>query len=204
MNKNKIYTLPDLPYGYKDLAPLISENQLTIHHTKHHQGYVNGVNSVLEKLEKARKGGEELDMKATLKALSFNLGGHIFHSKFWRNLAPAGKGGGGEPKGALAQAIKKDFGSFEQFKKEFSQAAVSVEGSGWAALCYCQKMDQLLIMQIEKHQVNVYPMFELLLVLDVWEHAYYLDYQNARAKFVENFWEIVNWEEVGRRFEKSQ
>jgi len=204
MSKNKIYTLPDLPYGYKDLIPHISEEQLTIHHNKHHQGYVNGVSAILEKMEKARKSGEELDMKATLKVLSFNLGGHIFHSKFWRNLAPVSKGGGGEPKGALAKMIKKDFGSVEQFKKEFSQAAVSVEGSGWAALGYCQKMDQLLIMQIEKHNVNVYPMFELLLVLDVWEHAYYLDYQNARAKFVENFWKIVNWEEVEKRFEKEE
>lgn len=200
MEKNKFYVLPKLPYGYRDLEPHISEEQIKIHHQKHHQGYVNGSNAILEKLDKARKDGADLDVKSTLKALSFNIGGHILHSLFWPNLAPSGKGGG-KPGGALGDAITKDFGSFERFKKEFSQAAFSVEGSGWAALSFCRQTNRPIIMQIEKHNTNVYPMFRILMVLDVWEHAYYLDYKNERAKFVDAFWNIVNWDEVNKRLE---
>jgi Fe-Mn family superoxide dismutase len=138
-------------------------------------------------------------MKATLKELSFHIGGHILHSLFWANLAPAGKGGGGEPTGPLAAAISAEFGSFERFRKEFSAAASSAEGSGWSALTLCRKTGRPIVMQIEKHNTNVYPGFAVLMVLDVWEHAYYLDYKNDRARFVENFWTIVNWGEVSRR-----
>jgi len=198
METSNLYVLPKLPYANNALAPYISEQQLMLHHDKHHLAYVNGANDILQKLDKARKEGAELDMKATLKALSFNIGGHILHSLFWDNMAPAGKGGG-VPSGALADAINKEFGSFERFKKEFTQAAVSVEGSGWAVLSFCRKTNRPMIMQIEKHNVNVYPMFKILLVLDIWEHAYYLDYRNERAKFIEAFWNIVNWEEAGRR-----
>ncbi|MDI6885158.1 MAG: superoxide dismutase [archaeon] len=201
MEPTKFYSLPKLPYGYKDLEPQISEAQLTIHHEKHHQAYVTAANAILEKLDKARKEGAELDMKATLKELSFNIGGHLIHSLFWPNLAPAGKGGG-KPGGALADGIEKEFGSFERFKKEFNQAAVSVEGSGWAALTFCKQTKRPVIMQIEKHNVNIYPTFEILMDLDVWEHAYYLDYKNARPKFVEAFWNIVNWDEVSKRLEE--
>jgi Fe-Mn family superoxide dismutase len=200
MDKPHFYSLPKLPYGYKDLAPTISEEQLQLHHEKHHQAYVTGANAVFEKLEQSRKAGSDLDMKATLKELSFHIGGHILHSLFWANLAPAGKGGGGKPGGVLGSAIDKEFGGFERFQKEFTQAAVGAEGSGWAALAFCQLTNRPVIMQIEKHNVNVYPMFSILLVLDVWEHAYYLDYKNLRAKFVEAFWGIVNWEEATRRF----
>lgn len=200
MEKNKLYILPDLPYGYKDLEPYISEEQLRIHHQKHHQAYVNGANTIFEKLEKARKEGVDLDLKSTLKELSFNIGGHLFHSLFWENLAPKGRDGG-EPKGILVDILQKEFGSFERFKKEFSQTALSVEGSGWAALTFCQQTNRPIIMQIEKHNTNIYPAFKILMVLDVFEHAYYLDYQNERAKFVEAFWQIVNWEEVNKRLD---
>ncbi len=199
--EKKFYVLPKLPFGYNDLEPHMSEEQLTIHHDKHHQGYVNKSNTILEKLDKARKDNTELDMKSTLKALSFNIGGHVLHSLFWPNLAPTDKGGG-KPDGVLGDTIDKEFGSFERFKKEFSQAAVSVEGSGWAALSFCRKTNRPIIMQIEKHNVNVYPMFKILMVLDVWEHAYYLDYKNQRAKFVDSFWNIVNWDEVNKRLEE--
>jgi Fe-Mn family superoxide dismutase len=201
MELTKFYSLPKLPYGYKDLEPHISEEQLTIHHQKHHQAYVTGANAILEKLDKARKEGAELDMKATLKELSFNIGGHLLHSLFWPNLAPAGKGGG-KPGGTLADGIDKEFGSFDRFKKEFTQAAASVEGSGWAALTLCKQTTRPIIMQIEKHNVNMYPTFAILMDLDVWEHAYYLDYKNARPKFVEAFWNIVNWDEVSKRLEE--
>jgi len=201
MNTTKFYNLPQLPYGYKDLAPYISEEQLTIHHQKHHQAYVNGTNAIFEKLDKARKDVTDLDIKSTLKNLSFNIGGHLLHSLFWPNLAPAGKGGG-KPSGMLGDALDKEFGSFERFKKEFAQVAVSVEGSGWAALTFCKQTNRPILMQIEKHNTNIYPAFGILMVLDVWEHAYYLDYKNQRAKFVDAFWNIVNWDEVNNRLEE--
>lgn len=195
------YVLPKLSYGYKELEPHISEEQLKIHHQKHHQSYVNGANAIFENLEKARKDGIDLDMKSTLKALSFNIGGHILHSLFWDNLEPAGKGGG-KPGGVLGDAIAKEFGSLERFKKEFTQAAASVEGSGWAALTFQKQINRPIIMQIEKHNTNTYPNFEILMVLDVYEHAYYIDYKNERGKFIEAFWNIVNWNEVNKRLER--
>lgn len=198
MGTNVFYSLPKLSYGYKDLEPFISEEQLTIHHDKHHQAYVTGANAILEKLDKARKEGADIDMKAALKELSFNIGGHILHSLFWENLAPKEKAGG-KPNGVLANAIDKEFGSFERFQKEFTAAAASVEGSGWAALSFCMQTNRPIIMQIEKHNINVYPMFRILMVVDVWEHAYYLDYKNLRPKFIEAFWNIVNWDEVNKR-----
>ena len=200
METGKLYTLPKLPYDYKALAPYISEEQLTLHHTKHHQAYVTGANAILEKLDKARKDNADIDMKATLKELSFHIGGYRLHSLFWENLAPAGKGGGGVPKGELATAIDAEFGKFDRFRKEFTQAASGAEGSGWAVLTHCMKTNRLLIMQLEKHNVNLVPGFRILMALDVWEHAYYLDYKNDRAKFIEGFWNIVNWDEVNARF----
>jgi len=200
METTKFYSLPKLPYEYKDLEPYISEEQLKIHHSKHHQAYVNGANAILEKLGKARKEDTTLDIRATLKELSFNIGGHLLHSLFWGNLAPTGKGGG-KPGGVFGEMVEKEFGSFERFKKEFTQAAIGVEGSGWAALTFCKQTNRPIIMQIEKHNTNIYPMFRILMVLDVFEHAYYLDYKNERAKFVDAFWNIVNWGEVNKRLE---
>jgi Fe-Mn family superoxide dismutase len=197
------YVLPKLPYDYNGLEPYISEQQLTIHHDKHHLTYVNGANATFKKLGEARKSKAEIDVKAMLKELSFNIGGHQLHSIFWPTLAPAGRGGGGEPTGKLADAINKEFGSFAQFKAEFSKAAATTEGSGWAALAIDVKTKQLAIMQIEKHNVNVYTGFYIVMVLDVWEHAYYLDYKNERPKFVEAFWNIVNWERINQRFEEA-
>ncbi len=154
----KFYTLEDLPYAFNALEPYISEAQLRLHHDKHHAAYVKGANAIFEKLDKARQAGTDIDMKATLKELSFQAGGHILHWLFWQNLAPAAKAVK-EPDGVLAEALKKEFGSFERFKKEFSQAAASAEGSGWAALARCGLTGRLLIMQIEKHNMNVYPHF---------------------------------------------
>ncbi len=180
----------------------MSEEQLKIHHSKHHQAYVNGANTILQKLDKARKENAEIDVKSILKELSFNIGGHLLHSLFWGNLAPTGKGGG-KPSGMLGDVIEKEFGGFDRFKKEFTQAAISVEGSGWAALTFCRQTKRPIIMQIEKHNMNVYPMFRILMVLDVFEHAYYIDYKNERAKFVDAFWNIVNWNEVNKRLEET-
>jgi Fe-Mn family superoxide dismutase len=201
MNNAKTYSLPKLNYGYNALAPFISEQQLTIHHQKHHQAYVNGANAIFDKLDKARKENSDVDMKATLKELSFHIAGHTLHSIFWQNLAPGGKAGKMSKK--FSDAINAEFGSFERFKKEFSQAAASVEGSGWAALAWDSELKKPVIMQIEKHNNNVYPDYCILMVLDVWEHAYYLDYKNERAKFIEAFWKIVNWDFVSKSFEAA-
>ena len=199
------YKLPELPYGYKDLEPYMSEEVLKLHHDKHHLAYVNGANAVLEKLEAARKSGEIIDFKSALKTLSFNVAGHILHETFWKIMRPA-TGGENKPGGELMKVIEKSFSAqggpasgWERFKTEFSETAKSVEGSGWAILMYC-KCGRLLIAQIEKHNSNFYPEYRILLCLDVWEHAYYLDYKNDRAKFIENWWNIVNWEEVEKRF----
>jgi superoxide dismutase, Fe-Mn family len=200
MAVKKFYELPKLPYGYKDLEPYISERLLTLHHDKHHQGYVNGANADRRKLDEAREKGIDIDQKALLKELSFNIGGHVLHGLFWPNLAPEGKGGG-EPGGKLVDAIDKEFGSFDRFKKEFV-AATAVEGSAWTALGYCTQTDRPIIMQIEKHNVDVYPTFKIVMVLDLWEHAFYLDYENNKGKFIDAFWNIVNWDEVEKRLER--
>ncbi len=198
--EKKFYELPNLPYGYKDLEPYISEEQLKIHHQRHHQAYVDGANSLLKKLDEARSKDTDVDYKAVAKEFSFHVGGYVLHRLFWENMAPPEKAAD-EPEDKLADYIIKDFGSFERFKKEFSQTAVSVEGSGWAVLTYCPITDRLFMMQIEKHNVNLVPRCTTLLVLDVWEHAYYIDYKNLRPDYVNAFWNIINWDEVNRRFE---
>ena len=196
-----VYSLPKLPYDYSALAPAMSEEQLKIHHQKHHNSYVNNANALVQKLRDARKNNSEISIKHIAKDLAFNLAGHILHSLFWKNLRSVSQMN--EPKSEILEAIKKEFGSFERFKKEFSEAALSVEGSGWAALVKDKSSSKLLIIaQIEKHHVNLLPETNILLILDVWEHAYYLDYKNDRARYIENFWSIVNWDEVGSRFKK--
>jgi superoxide dismutase, Fe-Mn family len=197
-----LYTLPELSYDYAALAPHISEELLRLHHDKHHAAYIKGANAILERMDQARLENKDFDAKATFKELTFHIGGHVLHSLFWDNLAPAGKGGGGKPSDILAKAIDEEYGSFDRFKKIFTLTAISTEGSGWAALAFCTQTMRPLIMQIEKHNVNVYPMFKILLVLDVWEHAYYLDYKNDRTAFVEVFWNIVNWSAANKRLEK--
>ena len=197
----KKYELPPLPYAPDALEPHISKEQLSLHHDKHHQAYVTGANAGLEKLEKAWQEGTEVDMKALLKELSFNIGGHVLHTLFWPSMAPAGRGGGGTPGGALADRIDQEWGSFDRFKAEFTKTASSVEGSGWAALVYCAMTNRPMIMQIEKHNNQIYPGFKILMVLDVWEHAYYIDYRNNRAQFIDAFWNVVNWDAVNKRFE---
>jgi len=201
METSKLYVLPKLPYDYGDLQPYMSKEQLTLHHDKHHQAYVNGANAAFQKLDKARKEGADLDMKATLKDLSFNIGGNLLHSLFWNNLALPKKTGG-KPSGQLGVVIDEEFGSLERFKKEFTQAASTVEGSGWAALTIDKQTKRPLIMQIEKHNTNVYPGFHILMVLDVFEHAYYIDYKNDRGKYIEAFWNIVNWNKVEERLQE--
>jgi len=202
MEAGKLYELPELNFGLADLSPFLSEEQLTIHYEKHHRAYVNGANLILEKIEKARSENLELDVRSISKELSFQMSGHVLHSLFWRNLAPAGRGGGGEPNGILGEMISKQYGSFARFKKEFTQGAVSVEGSGWMTMIYCGQTRRILPMQIEKHNMNVIPGHKFILVLDVFEHAYYIDYKNDRAKYVSAFWDNVDWTEIKKRVNK--
>lgn len=202
MESRKLYALPELEYKYDALVPFISEDLLRLHHTKHHAAYVDGANAILRKMDEAKINKIDFDTKATFKELSFHVGGHLLHSLFWKNLAPAGTGVGEMPTGTIARVLDEEYGSFDRFKKIFSQTAMSTEGSGWAALTYCKATQRPIIMQVEKHNVNIYPMFRILMVLDVWEHAYYLDYKNDRGKFLEGFWNVVNWPEVNKRLDE--
>lgn len=197
------YTLKDLPYSYGGLEPYISEQIMTLHHKKHHQAYVNGANACLERLEKHGKGENPEGIRAILRDLSFNVSGHKLHSIFWKNMAPPGKGGG-EPGGSIADKIKEDFGSFQTFKKQFSDAAKTVEGVGWAILTYDTEADVLILYQVEKQNFMHPPHLPLLLTLDVWEHAYYLQYKNDRGSYVDNWWNVANWDDVAERFSKAR
>jgi superoxide dismutase, Fe-Mn family len=197
--EKKYFELPELRYGLADLAPYISEEQLTIHYAKHHQAYINAVKMIMDKMDKTREEGQDIDIKGVLKDLSFQFGGVIFHKLFWENLAPVNSGGGGEPSGRLIEKINDQFGGFERFKKEFTSGAMTVEGSGWMALTYSLETDRLLLMQIEKHNMNIMPTLNILLVLDMFEHAYYIDYKNEKAKYIEAFWNIVDWQSVKKR-----
>ena len=197
------YVLPELPYKYNALEPVISQEIMTLHHDKHHAAYVSGANAALDKLDKARKGEAPVDIKAVLRDYSFHYGGHILHSIFWPNMAAPGKGGG-TPGGAIADKINADFGSFDKFKQQFSDAAKTVEGSGWALLLYDNTTDQLVLTQVEKQNFMHLAQLPILLGLDVWEHAYYLTYKNDRAKYVDEWWKVVNFDDVASRFAKAK
>lgn len=195
------FELPPLPYAYNALEPVISKEATTLHHDKHHAAYVNGTNVALEKLDKFRNGGAEIDVRAVLRDLSFNLNGHLLHSMFWANMKSAQETN--IPSGNIAEKISKDFGSFEAFRKEFGTAAKTVEGSGWVILGLEPNSKQLAIMQIEKHNLGHIAGMRTLLILDVWEHAYYVDYRNDRAAFVDKWWDIVDWDQVGNRLDQA-
>jgi len=193
----KKFELPPLPYGYDSLEPYIDEKTLRIHHDIHHQGYVDGLNKAEERLADARKYGDYSLIKHWEREAAFHGSGHYLHSIFWTNMSP---NGGGLPYGPIAEQIDLDFGSFEDFKKQLTAATVAVEGSGWGILAWDPTAEKLVILQAEKHQNltqwGVIPLY----VLDVWEHAYYLQYQNKRAAFVDNLWNLTNWDDINRRF----
>ena len=194
----KKYVLPELPYAYDALEPHISAEIMELHHSKHHQNYVNGANAALETLEAARKDGSIAAVVTALsKDLAFNLGGHTNHSLFWENLGP---NGGGKPTGALAAAIDADFGSFEEFQKHFAAAAFGLQGSGWAVLAYDKIGERLVIEQMTDQQGNLSIDLVPLLLLDMWEHAFYLQYKNVKADYVAAVWNVFNWDEVAARY----
>ncbi|MBD3232194.1 MAG: twin-arginine translocation signal domain-containing protein [candidate division Zixibacteria bacterium] len=194
------HTLPGLNYAYDALEPYIDAKTMELHHSKHHQGYVDGLNKAEAELRKARASGDYSLVQHWSRKVAFNGGGHYLHTLFWATMAPPGKGGGGEPKGVLARNINEDFGSFKAFKEHFSAAAKSVEGSGWGVLHVRLSDHKLIVLQVENHQKlspwGVAPILDI----DVWEHAYYLKYQNKRGEFIDAWWNVVNWDQVEKNY----
>ena len=191
------YTLPELDYDYAALAPHISATIMELHHSKHHKAYVDGANTALEKLAEAREKNDFANINKLQKDLAFHLGGHTNHSIFWKNLTP---GSEERPTGELAAAIDEFFGSFDAFKAQFNAVALGLQGSGWAFLAWDALGKNLIIEQLYDQQGNIAAGTIPLLMLDMWEHAFYLDYKNVKADYVTAFWNIVNWEDVATRF----
>ncbi len=196
-----VYTLPDLPYDYAALEPHYSAEVLELHHDKHHAAYVAGANTALDKLDQARTSDDFGTINQLQKNLAFHLSGHVLHSMFWQNLSPDG---GGNPEGDLAAAIDEGFGGFEGLKNQLTESALAVQGSGWGALTWEPLGQRLIVEQVYDHQSNVGQGAPPLLVLDMWEHAYYLQFKNVKAEWVKSFWEIVNWPDVSSRFERAR
>ena len=195
------YTLPDLPYDYAALEPHISGRIMELHHDKHHAAYVAGANTALEKLAQARESGDNAAINLLEKNLAFNLGGHANHSVFWQNLSPQG---GGRPDGELAAAIDEFFGSFEKFQAHFAATATGIQGSGWSILAWDTLGAKLVIFQLYDQQSNVPLGVVPLVMLDMWEHAFYLDYLNVKADYVKAWWNIVDWQDAAARFAQAR
>jgi superoxide dismutase, Fe-Mn family len=191
------YTLPDLAYDYGALAPHIAPEIMELHHSKHHNTYVTALNDTLEKLAAAREKGDFGAIVGLEKTLSFNLGGHINHSIFWKNLSPDG---GGKPTGELAAAIDDQFGSFDAFQGQFTAAASTIQGSGWAILAREPIANKLLIFQLFDQQANVPVGLTPVVMLDMWEHAFYLQYKNVKPDYIKAWWNVVNWADAQDRF----
>ncbi len=194
------HILPELPYAYDALEPFYDRETVKIHHDMHHKAYVDGLNKAESAIAQARETGDFALIKHWERELAFHGSGHILHTLFWENMTPHGGGG---PPTLLRERIITDFGSYNAFQKQFTTAAVAVEGSGWAVLCWNPAFSRLVVLQVEKHQNLTQWGVNPLLIIDVWEHAYYLKYQNRRAEFVEAWWNLVHWEDVEKRFIKS-
>jgi len=192
-----VYSLPELTYDYAALEPHISARIMELHHSKHHAAYVAGANAALEQMEEARANNSFGAINKLEKDLAFHLGGHINHSIFWTNLAP---NAADRPSGELAAAIDEFFGSFDAFKAHFSAASLGIQGSGWGILSWDPVGARLIIQQLFDQQANTAQGTVPILQLDMWEHAFYLDYQNVKADYVTAFWNIVNWDNVAQRF----
>ncbi|MBX7221317.1 MAG: superoxide dismutase [Blastocatellia bacterium] len=195
------YALPKLPYEYKALEPVIDAKTVEIHHDKHHAAYVAGANKAEDNLTAARSEGKFDLVKYWSKELAFQGSGHILHTIYWTNLGPKG---GGEAKGDLAKQIARDFGDFAKFKQHLTAATTTVEASGWGVLAYQVFAKKLTVLQVEKHQDLTTWGSIPLLVIDVWEHAYYLTYQNKRADYVTKIFDIVNWENIAQRYDAAR
>lgn len=196
-----VYTLPDLDYDYGALEPHISGKIMELHHSKHHAAYVAGANTALEKMAEARDAGDIAGKVYGLSAnLGFHLGGHTNHSIFWKNLSP---NGGGEPTGDLLEAIGRDFGGFDKFQAHFTAAATTLQGSGWAILGYDTIGKRLVIEQLTDQSGNTSAALIPVVMLDMWEHAFYLDYQNVKPEYVKAWWNVVNWDDAAERYARA-
>jgi len=198
--KDGKYVLPPLPYAYDALKPFLGSETLTLHHDKHHQAYVNGLNAALDKLAAARQSGDLAGVRALSDDVAFNGSGHILHTLFWNSMTP----GGSPLRGDIADAVKRDFGSHEAFLKQLETANTSVQGSGWGVVAYEPLAGKVLVLQAEKHQNLTFWGVEPLLVCDVWEHAYYLDYQNRRPDYVKGFLGVANWGFADRQYQAAR
>ena len=196
------YTLPDLPYDYGALEPHISGKIMELHHDKHHNTYVTGANTAVDALAEARE-QDTIGTTVNLweKNLAFNLGGHINHSVFWKNLSPDG---GDEPTGELGSAIDQTFGSFDAFQKHFTANATGIQGSGWSVLGFDTVAQALRVFQLYDQQANVPVSIVPIVMLDMWEHAFYLDYFNVKPDYVKAWWNVVNWADAAERYERAK
>jgi Fe-Mn family superoxide dismutase len=195
------YTLPELDYDYAALEPHISARIMELHHSKHHKAYVDGANAAVAKLEELRESGDFAALNGVEKNLAFHLGGHINHSVFWQNMSPDG---GGQPEGEVKAAIDEFFGGFEKFQAHFNANANAIQGSGWSILAWDTLGQRLNVMQLFDQQGNV-PVGQVpILQLDMWEHAFYLQYENVKGDYVKAWWNVVNWQDVAARLERAR
>ena len=195
------YTLPELDYDYAALEPHISARIMELHHSKHHKAYVDGANAAVTKLEELRESGDYAALNGVEKNLAFHLGGHTNHSVFWKNMSPDG---GGQPEGEVAAAITEYFGGFEKFQAHFNANANAIQGSGWSILAWDTIAERPHIMQLFDQQGNI-PVGQIpLLQLDMWEHAFYLQYENVKADYVKAWWNIVSWADAAARFDRAR
>jgi Fe-Mn family superoxide dismutase len=195
------YSLPDLPYDEGALEPHISGKIMELHHGKHHAAYVKGANAALEKLQEMRGKGDFSLLSLLEKNLAFNVSGHVLHSVFWTNLSPHGGGG---PTGKLAKVVDDTFGGAPAFRQQMTEAAATIQGSGWALASWEPVARRVVIQQVYDHQGNHGQGTIPLLAIDAWEHAYYLQYYNEKAKFFDAIWNVVNWDDVARRLDEAQ
>lgn len=196
-----VYTLPDLSYDYAALEPHINARIMELHHDKHHATYVKGANTALEKLAGIRAKGDFATITMLEKNLAFNVSGHVLHSLFWTNLSPDG---GGEPDGSLATSLEETFGGFEQFKGQMTEAAATVQGSGWALASWEPMAQRIVVQQVFDHQGNHGQGTIPLLAIDAWEHAFYLQYENRKPDYLEAIWNVINWDDVERRWDAAR
>jgi Fe-Mn family superoxide dismutase len=191
-----IYTLPDLGYDPGALQPHINGHITELHHDKHHAAYVKGANTALEQLSEIREKGDFSTISMLERNLAFHVSGHVLHSVFWTNLSPDG---GGEPLGDLAELIDTTFGGFTVFRQQMSEAAATIQGSGWALASWEPVAGRLVLQQVHDHQGDHGQGTVPLLAIDAWEHAYYLQYENRKAEFFDAIWNVIDWTDVGRR-----
>lgn len=196
-----LYTLPDLPYDPAALEPHISGRIMSLHHDKHHAAYVKGANVAIERLQESREKDDFTTISMLQKNLAFNVSGHVLHSVFWTNLSPDG---GGEPTGALAEALGETFGSFAAFRRHMTEAASTIQGSGWALASWEPIAGRIVVQQVHDHQGNHGQGTTPMLAIDAWEHAYYLQYENRKTEFFDAIWNVINWDDVAARYEEAR